>query len=161
MKLVSALTCFILLNNLKIGEPWQLSGPVYDILRISWNNLNPAKIKDISEDLVDIKTHLDKLEHTVTFGWDIKTVEHLIETYIDVQLQDKSTQEKWADTALEYGSDGFDKSLKSLKEIMDGSSQIFAEDSILAVIGNQNTEFVSYTASKKYLPGRWPPLCMM
>ena len=154
MNPVTALTCFILLNYLKIGETWQLSGPVYAILRISWNSADGilAKIKDISDDLIDIKTHLDKLEHTVTFGRDIKTVEHLIETYIEVQSQDKSTQEKWADTALEYGSDGFDKSLKSLKETMDGSSQIFAEDSILAIIGNQNTEFFI----KEYLP-----LCKM
>ena len=36
---------------------------------------------------------------------------------------------RWADSALQIGSDGFEKPLAYLKQMMDGSSQIFAEGS--------------------------------
>ena len=108
-----------------------LLGPVGTILQTAWDHFDPDsmtnQIKDILRDLGEIKTHLSKIEQAVIFGPDVKTIEYLIETYEKVISQGKSATEKWANTALEYGSDGFQKTLNSLKTLMDGTSKIFAD----------------------------------
>lgn len=108
-----------------------LRGPVQTILKKVWSELSPDsmnnQIKDISRDLSEIKTHLDKIEQAVIFGQDVKKIEYLIETYERVISQGKSASENWANTALEYGSDGFYFTLNSLKKLMDGSSKLFAD----------------------------------
>ena len=81
------------------------------------------------------------LEHAVIFGPDIQTVEYLIKTYNDIS-ENNNTQakEKWADLALELGSDGFQKSLNSLKSMMEGKNKLFAEGSILDVIAGKQID---------------------
>ena len=88
------------------------------------------QITSIYHDLSKIKTHLDKIEQAVVFARDINNIEHLIETYEKVTSSSESKSaaaEKWAKTALEYGSDGFLKTLNSLKTLMDGTSNLFAD----------------------------------
>ena len=110
-----------------------LPGPIGKILETAWNELNPNSMKNqitsIYHDLSKIKTHLDKIEQAVVFARDINNIEHLIETYEKVtsSSESKSAAEKWAKTALEYGSDGFLKTLNSLKTLMDGTSNLFAD----------------------------------
>ena len=64
MKLFAVIS-FIILLNCKIGTTLKLPVPLLNILQMSWKNFNPfginQKIKSISDDLADIKTHLVKL----------------------------------------------------------------------------------------------------
>ena len=107
----------------------------------TWSKLNPNSmgnsIKEISLDVKEIKTHLQKIEIAIIFGQDVKTIEYLIESYIDVINKDESAQRKWANTATGYGGDGFKKTLASLKEMMEGSSSLFAKESIFKIIVNK------------------------
>ena len=133
----------IIFTNFHLGYGKSvLPGPIEAILETAWGELNPNsmknRIKDISRDLSEIKTHLDKIEQAVIFGRDLKKIEYLIETYEKVMSQGKSAAENWANTALEYGSDGFYYTLNSLKTLMDGSSNLFADDgSIFDTIANR------------------------
>ena len=106
-----------------------------------WSQLNPISmennIKTIVNEVREIKTHLQKIEIATIFGQDVKQIEYLIESYIDVVNKNDSAQGDWADTATEFGGDGFRKTLTSLKEMMDGSSTLFAQDSIFEVIVNK------------------------
>ena len=117
---------------LKLVEP---------LFSTAWSKLNPNSmqnlVKEISKDVKEIKTHLQKIEIAIIFGQDIKTIEYLIESYIDVINKDESAQRGWANTAMEFGGDGFQKTLSSLKEMMDGSSNLFAKESIFEVIVNK------------------------
>ena len=78
-----------------------------------------------------------EIEIATIFGQDIKQIEYLIESYIDETNKNDSAQRDWANTATEFGGDGFKKTLGSLKEMMDGSSKLFAQDSIFEVIVNK------------------------
>ena len=66
-------------------------------------------------------------------------------------------KEKWAEIALSYSSDGFDKSLSSLEELMDGTSHIFAEGSIFQLLANEEDENVCHNidVAWDYLGGLW------
>jgi len=136
----------------------KLPGVVVPLLQMAWDQINPYsinnKIKDISSQLKYVKTKLEKIEHTVIFGKYIKTIEYLIEKYNDGTENEK---EILANTALSYGSDGFDKSLSSLEEMMDGTSNIFAEGSIFQVIANDEDGDVctNIDGAWKYLTGLW------
>ena len=133
MKTVKTINIFLLIFVIfqNVNGKDILLGPVGTILKTAWNQLDPDsmknQIKDVLRDLGEIKTHLNKIEQAVIFGPDVKTIEYLIETYEKVISQGKSAAEKWANTALEYGSDGFQKTLNSLKTLMDGTSKIFAD----------------------------------
>ena len=118
--------------------PAKLLEPLFST---AWSQLNPNsmqnRIKEISKDVKQIKTHLQKIEQAIIFGQDVKTIEYLIESYVNVIKRDESAQRNWATTALEFGGDGFQKTLASLKEMMDGSSNLFAKESIFEVIVNK------------------------
>eukprot|EP00092_Neocalanus_flemingeri_P007193 GFUD01007771.1.p1 GENE.GFUD01007771.1~~GFUD01007771.1.p1 ORF type:complete len:337 (+),score=77.82 GFUD01007771.1:41-1012(+) len=130
---------------------------VTGILKLAWDEVNPNsldnRVKEISNQLKDIKTHLEKLEHTVIFGRDIKTIEYLIGKYNTRNLD----KQEWADIALEYGSDGFDRSLISVKEMMKGTSNLFAEGSIFAVIakGEESNVCANIEDAWEYLISLW------
>ena len=123
------------------GVCLDIVGPIGKILSISWNELNPNsldnQIKTVSRDVKEIKGHLQKIEIAVIFGQDLKTIEYLIESYVEVINKNDDAKQQWADTALEFGRDGFKKCLASLKEMMDGTSNLFAEESIFEVIANR------------------------
>ena len=91
------------------------------------------------------------LEHAVIFGPDIQTIEYLIKTYNDIsESNNTQAKEKWADLALELGSDGFQKSLNSLKSMMEGNNKLFAEGSILDVIAGKQVR-VSHIAKSHWI----------
>ena len=117
---------------LKLVEP---------LFSTAWSKLNPNSmqnlVKQISKDVKEIKTHLQKIEVAIIFGQDVKTIEFLIDSYIGVINKGESAQGRWANTAMEFGGDGFQKTLSSLKEMMDGSSNLFAKESIFEVIVNK------------------------
>ena len=96
-----------------------LPGFVVPLLQMGWDQINPYsinnQIKGISSQLKNMKTQLEKLEHTVIFGKDIKTIEYLIDIYNKNGTEEE--KEKWAEIALTYSSDGFDKSLSSLGKL--------------------------------------------
>lgn len=137
----------------------KLPGFVVPLLQMGWDQINPYsinnQIKDISSQLKNIKTQLEKIEHTVIFGKDIKTIEYLIDIYNNDGTDEE--KEKWADIALSYSSDGFDKSLSSLEELMDGTSHIFVEGSIFQLIANDEDGNVctNIDAAWEYLGGLW------
>lgn len=145
-----------------------IPAPVSTLLQMAWAKVNPStmdiEIKKISKSLDEMKTKLEKLEHAVIFGQDIKTIEYLIEKFNTNNKNNNSQfdKEMWAMTAIENGSDGFDKSLKSLGEMMDGTSKIFAEGSIFEVIakdknGNEGTACANSNIEEAwdYLIGLW------
>ena len=78
------------------GVGLDIAGPIGKILSISWNQLNPNslnnQIKTVSRDVKEIKGHLQKIEIAVIFGQDLKTIEYLIETYVEVI--DKNANER-------------------------------------------------------------------
>ena len=55
----------------------------------------------------EIKGHLQKIEIAVIFGQDLKTIEYLIESYVEVIDKNDVAKQQWANTALEFGRDGF------------------------------------------------------
>ena len=136
-----------------------LPGFVVPLLQMGWDQINPYsinnQIKGISSQLKNMKTQLEKLEHTVIFGKDIKTIEYLIDIYNKNGTEEE--KEKWAEIALSYSSDGFDKSLSSLEELMDGTSHIFAEGSIFQLLANEEDENVCHNidVAWDYLGGLW------
>ena len=95
------------------GVCLDIVGPIGKILSISWNELNPYsldnQIKTVSRDVKEIKGHLQKIEIAVIFGQDLKTIEYLIESYVEVIDKNDVDKQQWADAALEYGKDGFKK----------------------------------------------------
>ena len=119
------------------GVGLDIVGPIGKILSISWSQLKPSgldnQIKTVSRDVKEIKGHLQKIEIAVIFGQDLKTIEYLIESYVEVINKNDFAKQQWADTAR----DGFKKCLASLKEMMDGTSNLFAEESIFEVIANR------------------------
>ena len=108
-----------------------LPGFVAPIFTMAWDQINPYsinnQIKSISSELKNVKTQLEKIEHTVIFGNDIKTIEYLIEIYNDKVNASDEEKGKWAEIALSYGSDGFQKTLSSMEKFMEGTSRILAE----------------------------------
>merc|ERR1712226_1697857 len=80
MKIWLIITIIFINFHLGYGKS-VLPGPVGAILETAWNELNPNsmknRIKDISRDLSEIKTHLDKIEQAVIFGRDVKKIEYL------------------------------------------------------------------------------------
>jgi hypothetical protein len=113
--------------------------PFLTLLNTGWDTINPNsminRIKDLAEEIQSIKLHLEKLEHSVVFGRDMKNIEYLIDQYNEYMLKnDSNAQLKWANLALSFGSDGFQRSLTSLEEMIGGTSQIFAEGSIFSLI---------------------------
>ena len=117
----------------------KLPGPVLSLLQMGWDTANPLsmqnRIKDMAKDIEAIKTHLQKLEHGVMFGRDMKTIEYLIDQYNEKMLKNNTNSKlKWANLALGLGSDGFQRSLTSLEEMIEGTSHIFAEGSIFGLI---------------------------
>ena len=142
LKSVVLLACLIHCGvGLDIALVKALASPLGKLLSISWNELNPYsldnQIKTVSRDVKEIKGHLQKIEIAVIFGQDLKTIEYLIESYVEVINKNDDAKQQWADTALEFGRDGFKKCLTSLKEMMDGTSNLFAEESIFEVIANR------------------------
>ena len=122
------------------GVGLDIVGPIGKILSISWSQLKPSgldnQIKTVSRDVKEIKGHLQKFEigqDLFVFGQDLKTIEYLIESYVEVINKNDFAKQQWADTAR----DGFKKCLASLKEMMDGTSNLFAEESIFEVIANR------------------------
>ena len=122
-----------------------LPAPLLTLLQMGWDQANPYsmnnQVKNLAREIQNIKTHLQKLEHAVMFGKEMKTIEYLIERYNKVYDLNDTSQDKirWADSALQIGSDGFEKPLAYLRQMMDGSSQIFAEGSIFNVIAKDET----------------------
>ena len=123
-----------------------LPAPLVTLLQMGWDQANPYSInnqvKALAREIQNIKTHLQKLEHAVMFGKEMKTIEYLIERYNNVYDLTDASQDKirWSDSALQIGSDGFEKPLTYLRQMMDGSSQIFAEGSIFNVIAKDETK---------------------
>ena len=117
---------------------------------MGWDTANPNslqnKISDLSNKLKDIKTQIQKLEHAVMFGKEVKSIEYLIDQYdnhvMEGNFQDKL---KLANLALSFGSDGFQRSLYSLEEMIEGTSQMFAEGSIFKIIANTKSNEESNT----------------
>ena len=64
-----------------------------------------------------------KAEFAVIFGHDIRTLEFLIDKYTRFQDDDETQKRDWADTALGFGQDGFDRATSSLRD----TNQLFAE----------------------------------
>jgi len=140
-----------------------LPGFVAPIFTMGWDQINPYsinnQIKSISSELKNVKTQLEKIEHTVIFGNDIKTIEYLIEIYNDKVNASDEEKGKWAETALSYGSDGFQKTLSSMEKFMEGTSRILAEGSIFQIIANDEdydaNVCLNIEAAWEYLGGVW------
>jgi hypothetical protein len=138
-----------------------LLGPASSLLAMAWDEVSPGslnnQIRQVAGQLTDIKTHLGKIEQAIIFGRDIKTLEYLVTKYSNISDKDDIERGKWAETALEYGSDGFDRSINSLKAMIEGTSQIFADSSIFATIAANDTEEVcnNIDVAFDYLVGLW------
>ena len=141
------------------GNSGVLANPAATLLALLWEEVSPASLKNevrqVNKELAEIKTHLGKIEQAVIFGRDIKTIEFLVTKY--TQISDIEEMDKWAETALEYGSDGFDRTIKSLEEMMLGTSQLFAEGSIFGTIVAQDDGEIctKVNVAFEYLMGLW------
>ena len=142
------------------GEALGIAPLITPILGMAWDKVNPYsldnQIKAVYSELKNIKTEIDKLEHAVVFGRDVKTVEYLIEKYKDIE-GNGNEKDKWAQTALAFDDGGFDKSLTLLEEMMDGSSHLFAEGSIFQKLANDEESNVceDIEGAWEYLSGLW------
>lgn len=136
-----------------------LATPAASLLTLAWEEASPSSLKNqvrkVRAELAEIKTHLGKLEQAIIFGRDIKTIEFLIDKY--TSISDIEDKEKWAETALEYGSDGFEKTINSLKEMILGTSQVFAEGSIFTTIASKDSGNIctKINLAFDYLVGLW------
>jgi hypothetical protein len=135
--------------------------PFVTLLSTAWDTINPNSminnIKDLEKELQNIKLHLEKIEHGVMFGRDMKNIEYLIEQYNEQMLKnDSSAKLTWANLALRVGSDGFQRSMKSLEEMIDGTSQIFAEGSIFSLLAkNKGSACTDIEEASNYLFSLW------
>lgn len=139
-------------------------GPVLSLLQMGWDTASPFsiqnRIKDLAKDIETIKTHLQKLEHGVVFGRDMKTIEYLIDQFNAIVITSNANSKlNWANLALSLGSDGFRRSLTSLEEMLEGTSQIFAEGSIFGLIAkdekNEDSVCTDLEEASSYLFSLW------
>ena len=139
MKSILLTLSLILLNTPKVRP-----NPAVALLQMAWDHVNPGslqnRIKRVSKDLNDIKTSMVKAEFAVIFGHDIRTLEFLIDKYIRFQDDDETQKRDWADTALGFGQDGFDRATSSLRDMIEGTNQLFAQGSILEVIAKKSSK---------------------
>ena len=116
------------------------------------------QIRDLGKEIQNVKTHLQKLEHAIMFGKEMKTIEYLIDEFHEVSdLADDSEEKiRWADLAISLGSDGFKKSLASLEQMMDGTSHVFAEGSIFnTIVSDENFICTDLKESSEYFFSLW------
>ena len=157
MKSILVTLLLILLSTPKVRP-----NPAVALLQMAWDHVNPGsvqnRIKRVSKDLNDIKTSMVKAEFAVIFGHDIRTLEFLIDKYIRFQEDDETQKRDWADTALGYGQDGFDRATSSLRDMIEGTNQLFAQGSILEVVAEKSTKVEQCEQlgfAYNYLLGLW------
>ena len=157
MKSVLVTLLLFLLNTAKVRP-----NPAVALLGMAWNKINPGslqnRVKRISKDLSDIKTSMVKAEFAVIFGQDIRTLEFLNNKYLSFQDDNEIQKRDWADTALGYGQDGFERATTSLRDMIEGRNQLFAQGSILEVIARKSTkveECDQMDFAYDYLVGLW------
>ena len=115
----------------------KLPGPLGSMIKKAWDSYNPYSlnnmVQEMRETMEQLKEELRWLEMEILYSDELATIDYLIQKYEEVGGSSTSAATQWANTAKEMGSDGFDKTLKSLKEMILGEGGFFADTSIFEV----------------------------